>query len=259
MDLHLTDKIVVISGGSSGIGAGISEAFAREGARVCFTYHSTNPNGEEKAKALKEKLDAQYGCDTFFYPVDCSDEAQVAALFDAVEAHFGEVAQILCNNAGVTARGGVMPDISTETWTKFIAGHMTNYFFMSREFAKRLIPTGKHGWIVNTLSKASLSSVSKGSMCVVANKAAEWGMTHAMAVDLTDKGIHVNGLMPGYVDNGHSNWDQKKFDQRIARVPIHRMAEPIEIGNVAVFLASDQNQLAVGTTVDVTGGLLLGY
>ena len=259
MDLHLTDKIVVISGGSSGIGAGISEAFAREGARVCFTYHSTNPSSVDRAQALKEKLDAQYGVETFYYPVDCSNEEEVAQLFDAVEDHFGDVVQILCNNAGITARSGVMPDVTTETWNAFIAGHMTNYFFMSREFAKRLIPTGKHGWIVNTLSKASLSSVSKGSFCVVANKAAEWGMTHAMAVDLTEAGIHVNGLMPGYVDNGHANWDQKKFEKRIERVPIHRMAEPIEIGNVAVWLASDQNQLAVGTTVDVTGGLLLGY
>lgn len=152
-----------------------------------------------------------------------------------------------------------MPDISTETWNAFIAGHMTNYFFMSREYCKRIIPTKLPGWIVNTLSKASLSSVSKGSLCVVANKAAEWGMTHAMAVDLTEYNIHVNGVMPGYVDNGHSNWDQKKFDARISRVPIHRLAEPIEIGNVVAFLASDQNQLAVGTTVDVTGGLLLGY
>jgi len=259
MDLHLKDKIVVISGGSSGIGAGISEAFAREGARVCFTYYTLDPNGLPQAQELKEKLDAQYGVDTFYAPVDCSNEAEVKQLFDTVEAHFGDVVQILCNNAGVTAKCGVMPDVSTETWNFFIAGHMTNYFFMSREYCNRIIPTKKPGWIVNTLSKASLSSASKGSLCVVANKAAEWGMTHAMAVDLTDYNIHVNGIMPGYVDNGHSKFDPVKFEQRMQRVPIHRLALPIEIGNIAVFLASDQNQLAVGTTYDASGGLLLGF
>ncbi|MDR1765890.1 MAG: SDR family oxidoreductase [Lachnospiraceae bacterium] len=259
MDLHLKDKIVVISGGSSGIGAGISEVFAREGAKVCFTYHGTNPAGEERAKALKKRLDETYGSDCCYVPVECEKEDQVAALFDAAEKYFGGTVQILCNNAGITAKSGIMPDITTEQWNAFIAGHMTNYFIMSREFAKRVIAAKLPGWIVNTLSKASLSSATKGGLCVVANKAAEWGMTHAMAVDMTDYNIHVNGVMPGYVDNGHSNFNPALTAKRMERVPIHRMAEPIEIGNMVAFLASDQCQLAVGTCVDVTGGLLLGF
>lgn len=258
MDLHLKQKLVIITGGTSGIGAGISEAFAREGADVCFTYHEGNPSGPEKAQKLKEKLDAEYGSDCFYAPVECGDEESVTKLFDAVEKHFNKTAQILCNNAGVTGPSGTMPDISTESWNRFINGHMTGCFFMSREFAKHLIPTGNPGWIVNTLSKASLSSASKGSLCVVANKAAMWGMTHAMAVDLTDYNIHVNGLMPGYVDNGRSG-DPERLKKRLERVPIHRFGQPIEIGNMAVFLASDQCQLAVGTAVDLTGGLLLGF
>ena len=203
-------------------------------------------------------MDASYGSNCFYAPVECGDEESVTRLFDAAEEHFGDSVQILCNNAGVTGPSGTMPEISTENWNRFISGHMTGCFFMSREFARRLIPTGKPGWIVNTLSKASLSSASKGSLCVVANKAAMWGMTHAMAVDLTDHNIHVNGVMPGYVNNGRDG-DPERLKRRLERVPIHRMGEPIEIGNMVAYLASDQCQLAVGTAVDLTGGLLLGF
>ncbi len=258
MDLHLTDKIVVISGGSSGIGAGISEAFAREGAKVCFTYHSKNPDSVQRAEALKEKLDLAYHCDCFYFPVDCGNEQEVSALFDAVEQKFGGTVQILCNNAGMTGPSGTMPDITTEKWNQFIQNHMTGYFMMSREFCKRIIPTKLPGWIVNTLSKASLSSTTKGSLCVVANKAAELGMTRAMAVDLTDYNIRVNGVMPGYVKNSRPG-DPEREAQRIRRVPIHRIADPIDIGNIVVYLASDQCNLAVGTAFDATGGLLLGF
>ena len=259
MDLHLTGKTVIVTGGVSGIGAGICEAFAREGARICFTYHKGSERGITQAEELKKRLSEQYGANLYYTGVECGDEDSVRELFDFAEQAFGGVVQILCNNAGVTGPSGTMPDISTEAWNRFINGHMTGCFFMSREFAQRLIPTKKPGWIVNTLSKASLSSVSKGSLCVVANKAAMWGMTHAMAVDLTDYNIHVNGVMPGYVDNGRNTNDPERLAKRVSRVPIHRMAQPIEIGNMVAYLASDMCQLAVGTAVDLTGGLLLGF
>ncbi len=257
MDLHLSGKVVIVTGGSKGIGAGISEVFAREGAKVVINYHSNR----EEAEALQAKLADEYGAGTAIVKGDVGNEADVAAMYDAAEKAFGTV-DILINNAGRGA-DAMIQDISLELWERVLHDNLTGQFLMSREFARRIIPTGKKGWIVNICSKASLSSTTPGRVCYVANKAGEWGLTHAMAVDLTQYGIHVNGLMPGFV-LAHSLLDQSEhdketFQRRINRVPIKRVGQPWEIGTMAAFLASDQCELAVGTVVDMTGGLLLGY
>lgn len=134
---------------------------------------------------------------------------------------------------------------------------------MSREFARRVIPAKRKGWIVNILSKASCTSTTKGRVCYVCNKSGETGLTHSLAVDLTEYGIHVNGVMPGFVMANtlktQYETNRAEFNQRVERVPLKRVGEPWEIGTMVAFLASDKCELAVGTCVDMTGGLLLGY
>lgn len=257
MDLHLNRKVVIVTGGSKGIGAGISEVFAREGARVVINYHSDRAEAEK----LQKRLADEYNAETIIVKGDVGNEDDVVSLYEATEEAFG-TADILINNAGRGA-DALIQDISLELWERVLHDNLTGQFLMSREFARRVIPTGKPGWIVNICSKASLSSTTPGRVCYVANKAGEWGLTHAMAVDLTQYGIHVNGIMPGFV-LAHSLLDQSEhdketFQRRIDRVPIKRVGQPWEIGTMAAFLASDQCELAVGTVVDMTGGLLLGY
>lgn len=257
MDLGLKGKVVMVTGGSKGIGAGISEVFAREGARVAINYHSDI----SIAEALQQDLCCRYDAQTILVKGDVSSESDVAAMFDTAENAFGNV-DILINNAG---RGYTcaFQDITLEAWEQQLKDNLTGQFLMSREFARRIIPTGKKGWIVNICSKASLSSTSKGRATYVANKAGEWGLTHALAVDLTQHGIHVNGIMPGFVMaktvKEHLEKDPEEYMRRVQRVPIKRVGQPWEIGNMAAFLASEQCELAVGTVVDMTGGLLLGY
>ncbi len=257
MDLGLEGKVVIVTGGSKGIGAGISEVFAREGAKVVINYHSDL----SVAETLQQDLRSKYNAQTALVKGDVSNESDVTAMFDMAEKTFGTV-DILINNAG---RGYTcaFQDITLDAWNQQLKDNLTGQFLMSREFARRIIPTGNKGWIVNICSKASLSSTSKGRATYVANKAGEWGLTHALAVDLTQYGIHVNGLMPGFVMaktvKEHLEKDPAEFERRVQRVPIKRVGQPWEIGNMAAFLASEQCELAVGTVVDMTGGLLLGF
>lgn len=257
MDLGHNGKTVIISGGSKGIGAGISEVFAQEGANIVINYHSNQCVCQELADYLIEKYKVKVAC----VGGDVGRESDVSSIFDCAIEHFGQV-DILVNNAG---RGvsKEFTDITLEEWNQCLNDNLTGQFLMSREFARRVIPTKRKGWIVNILSKASYTSTTKGRVCYVCNKAGEVGLTHSLAVDLTGHNIHVNGVMPGFVmaNTLKTQYESNRgeFDRRVNRVPLKRVGEPWEIGTMVAFLASDKCQLAVGTCVDMTGGLLLGY
>lgn len=257
MELGHRGKTVIVTGGSKGIGAGISKVFAQEGANLVINYYS-NPEASER---FARELSDQYGCKTISIQGDVGKEADVTNIFDAAEEAFGQL-DILVNNAG---RGATKHfcDITLEDWNQSLNDNLTGQFLMSREFARRMVPKKRRGWIVNILSKASVSSTTKGRVCYVCNKAGEVGLTHSMAVDLTEYGIHVNGVMPGFVMAStmikQLKEDPEDYKNRVQRVPIKRIGEPCEIGNMVAFLASEQCALAVGTVVDMTGGLLLGF
>lgn len=257
MDLGHRDKTVIVSGGSKGIGAGICEVFAQEGARLVINYHS-DPIA---AEALSQKLKQDYGCESVLIKGDVGCEEDVARIFDAALETFGRL-DVLVNNAG----RGCSTDFretTLEQWNQCLNDNLTGQFLMSREFARRVAPTGGRGWIVNILSKASMTSTTKGRACYVSNKAGELGLTHAMAVDLTELGIHVNGVMPGFVMANtllkQNKENPAEFQRRVDRVPLKRVGEPWEIGTMVAFLASEKCALAVGSVVDLTGGLLLGF
>lgn len=257
MDLGLNRKTVIVTGGAKGIGAGICEVYAQEGANLVVNYHSDRPGAE----AFTASLSQRYGVDAVCVKGDVGEEHDVGRIFDTAWERYG-TADILINNAGF-GKSTPFTDISLEEWTKGLRDNLTGQFLMSREFARRLIPLGRQGSIVNILSKASVSSTTKGRVCYVANKTGEVGLTHAMAVDLTEHGIRVNGVMPGFVlgSNLIRQRDQEPevFSKRIERVPLKRVGEAWEIGTMVAFLTSDKSSLAVGTCVDMTGGLLLGF
>ena len=256
MDLGLKNKTGIVTGGSKGIGAGISEVFAQEGANLIINYHSN----KEEAETLSSMLIEKYGVQVKLIKGDVGSEEDVSKIFDCADELGG--ADVLVNNAG---RGLTcfFPEMTLEQWNQGLNDNLTGQFLMSREFARRIIPKEKKGSIINILSKATMTSTTKGRVSYVSNKAGELGLTHSMAVDLTEHGIRVNGVMPGFV-MAHSLKDayennREEFNTRIARVPLKRCGEPWEIGTMVAFLASDKCDLAVGTCVDMTGGLLLGY
>lgn len=151
-------------------------------------------------------------------------------------------------------------EIPLDEWNKALDNNLTGMFLMSTEFARRLIAAKKGGRIVNLLSKASLTTTTKGRACYVTNKTAQMGLTKQLAVDLTDKDIICNGIMPGTVrSNMMKNMTEEQHQTRIKRLPMGRYGEPYEFGKMVAFLASEQCQLAVGAVIDFTGGMMLGF
>lgn len=254
MDLGLTGKTVIITGGTKGIGAGIARVFAEEGANLILDYRSDKEHSENYVSELRR----QYGVQVYGIQEDISQPEKIPKIFDFAEEKLGRI-DILINNAG----GGVttsLCEISLDEWNSALDNNLTAMFLMSQEYAKRMIAANRKGAIVNILSKASMSTTTKGRACYVTNKTAEMGLTKQLAVDLMEYGIIVNGVMPGAVKN--QVLAGLTEEERIAwtnRCPMKKLGEPEEIGKMAAFLASEDNQLTIGAAVDCTGGLLLGF
>lgn len=260
MDLGFKGKTVIVTGGARGIGGGISEVFAQEGANVIIDDLARPEECEAYAKELSEK----YNTNVYFVKGDISNQDDVKHVFDFAIEKTGSV-DVLVNNAGLTggATSDVVPEMTVEKFKRNMDVNVVGTFMMCTEFAKRAIEAGKGGRIVNILSKAAVSTTTKGHSCLAVSKAGLMGFTKQLAVDLTDKGIIVNGVMPGSVYNSlfdgknKEEMESPKMKARLERLPLKRFAEPVEIGRVVAFLASEQNQVAVGSIVDITGGLLL--
>lgn len=256
MDLGFKGKTVIITGGTKGIGAGITEVFAEEGANLIVDYRSNKENSSEDFIA---RIAAKYNVKAYGIQADVSIPENVKKIFDFAEEKFGRL-DVLINNAG-SGKTTMIEDITLEEWNDALANNLTSQFLMCREFARRLLAIHKKGYIVNVLSKASLTTTTKGRACYVTNKTAEMGLTKQLAVDLSDRGIIVNGIMPGSVVNQMmlAEYTPEQMEARAQRSPIKRLGQPYEFGKMVAFLASEQNTLSIGAPVDNTGGMMLGY
>lgn len=255
MDLGFKGKTVIITGGTKGIGSGITEVFAEEGANLIVDYRSNRDNSSENFIA---EIAKKYNVEAYGIQADVSVPENIKKIFDFAEEKFGRI-DVLINNAG-SGKTTMIEDISLEEWNEALANNVTAQFLMCQEFAKRILAANKKGYIVNLLSKASLTTTTKGRACYVTNKAAEMGLTKQLAVDLSDRGIIVNGIMPGSVMNQMmSEYTPEQLEARAQRSPIKRLGQPYEFGKMVAFLASEQNTLSVGAPVDNTGGMMLGF
>lgn len=254
MDLGFKGKTVIVTGGSKGIGSGISTVFAEEGANLIVNYHSDEKQAEEFVKGLRDK----YGAQVYAVKGDVGEPEDVKRIFDFAEEKFGRQ-DVLINNAGCGQTDTMIWDITLDDWNYYLKSNVTGQFLMSQEFAKRIMAENKKGYIVQLLSKASLTTTTKGRACYVTNKAAEMGLMKQLAVDLTDKGIRVNGIMPGTVQNSKMNFTHGEKAARVKRCPTGKFGTPYEFGKLVAFLASEQNELAVGAVIDNTGGMMLGF
>lgn len=256
MDLGFKGKTVVITGGTKGIGSGISEVFAMEGANLIIDYRSNKDNSsEEFIQGLREK----YNIKAFGIKQDLAEPDCAIKIFDFAMEKFGRI-DVLVNNAGGSNESKEIQDITLEEWNTALINNVTQYYLMGSEFAKRLIVSKQKGSIVNVLSKASMTTTTKGRACYVTNKTAQMGLTKQMAVDLSQWGIIVNGIMPGSVMNQRmAKRDEEYMAERVKRMPLGKINDPIEIGYYVAFLASEKNQVVVGAPCDATGGMLLGF
>jgi 3-oxoacyl-[acyl-carrier protein] reductase len=249
MDLLLANKVVLVTGGSRGIGAAVCRAFAAEGARVGIHYRQSR----EQAANLASEIGTRHALPV---PGDIGREADIAPLFDGLERAFGPV-DVLINNAAYCP-GGPVESYTREEWERTFAINVTGAFQASQEFIRRLRARQAAGRIVNIASQAAFLGSTSGHLPYDASKGALVSMTRALARELAPEGIAVNAVAPGMVltEMVARIWAERK-EKYLARIPLHRIGQPEEVARVVVFLASEAASYMTGATVDVSGGALM--
>lgn len=247
----LQHKTALITGSDSGIGRAIALEFARNGAKVIFTYHSDN----EGAEAAAEEATAA-GAETLVLKLDVSDETSVQQAFDLIQEKFGGL-NILVNNAGVNGSGIPVAEMDTEVFDKTIRTNLYGTFFCSRAFVRQRLAAGKPGKIIN-ISSVHESIASPGNSDYNASKAGIRNFSRCLALEVADKGIQVNNIAPGMIltpMNQEAMDDASVRKEKEQHIPMKRAGKPEEIAKLALFLASSDSDYSTGSTFYMDGGL----
>lgn len=251
--LNLSDKVAVVTGGALGIGFGISYRLAEAGAKVVIADFN-----EQAAAEAVQKLTAK-GWTAKYFKTDISSEENVAKLISETVNAFGSV-DILVNNAGIYPSMPVL-EMSLADFDRVISVNLKGVFLCTKYASGQMIKAGKGGKIINITSIDALHPSSIGLAHYDASKHGVWGFTKNVALELAPHRIWVNAIAPGAIETPGVT-QGKPLDPEIlqkftAKIPMHRMGEPDDIGKVALFLASDMSSYMTGCQIVVDGGVLL--
>ena len=260
MEKKLKDQVAIITGSSSGIGAGCASSLADAGAIVIVNYSSAK--SKEKADKVLEKITSAGGTG-ITYQCDVSKEEEVADMFRAVINQFGTV-DILVNNAGLQ-RDAKFTEMSLEDWNYVLAVNLTGQFLCAREAVREYLRRGDNGKSKAIKKIICMSSVHEvipwaGHVNYAASKGGVMLMMKSIAQEYAHQKIRINSIAPGAIATpiNKDNWDAEADLQNLLKlVPYKRIGQPEDIGSVAVWLASDDSDYVNGTTLYVDGGMLL--
>lgn len=250
--MKLNGKIAVVTGASSGIGAGIAKALGAEGATVVINYASSKA-GADKVVASIEAA----GGKAIAVQADMSSSADVVRLFETVKAEYGRV-DVLVNNAGI-AVFEMIADLTEEAFHKQFNVNVLGYLLAIREAVKLFDEDG--GSIINISSILSTDPYLASSV-YAATKGAVDTLTFALARELGPRRIRVNSILPGHTNTPATdgNFAGELGEKLIAGTPLGRFGEPEDIAPVAVFLASDDAHWVTGESIRAAGGVRgVGY
>ena len=243
-------RIAIITGGGSGIGFAIAEKFVQADILTIIIGRD-----QKKLTAAAKKLGDL--CQTACQDLDELDA--IPGLIDQLVHRYGHI-DILVNNAGINMKKE-FTDVTNEDFERILLTNLRSVFAMSREAVRVMLPRGK-GHIINISSMAAQYGIPK-VIAYTASKSAVEGMTKAMAVELSPKGILVNCIAPGFIATDMSskalNGDAERKQKVFSRTPLGRMGQPADIGDAALFLASDHANYITGVVLPVDGGNSIGF
>lgn len=256
---RLQDRITLVTGSSSGIGAAVAQSMAAEGAKVIVNYARSSKGAEAVVNEIVSN-----GGEAIAIQADVSQEDQVNSMFQQIFDKYGTI-DILVNNAGLQKDANLV-DMTLEQWKKVIDVNLTGQFLCSREAAKEFI---RRGVVPEKSCSAGviicMSSVHEvipwaGHCNYAASKGGVMLLMQSMAQELASYKIRINSIAPGAIKTpiNKDAWDTPEAEAELLKlIPYNRVGVPEDIGKAAVWLASDDSEYVHGTTIFVDGGMTL--
>lgn len=250
--MRLKDKIAVVTGAARGIGRGIAEVFAEEGAHVVVNDIDVGEEAEKVAAWVRSK-DRR----AMTFQADASQRSQVEAMFDQVWKDFGPV-DILVNNAGIETITPFL-ELTDEQWTRVTDVDLRGPWLCSQIFCRRALAEKRKGNIVN-IGSIQAAKILPGRTHYAPAKLGIEALTRNMSAEMTPLGIRVNCVHPGFIATDMTAWIVKNpeiLPAIVAQISVGRAGEPRDIGNVVAFLASEDSSYVTGQSLHVDGGWIM--
>lgn len=245
-------KVIVVTGGSRGIGAATAQLAAARGYAVCVNYHSNR----EAADSVVNQIKANGG-EAIAVAADVSSEADVVNLFKTVDAKLGMVTALV-NNAGILEKQIRVEHTDAERLQRIFAANVIGSFLCAREAVRRMSIKygGSGGAIVNVSSAASRLGSAGEYVDYAASKGAIDTLTIGLSREVAEEGIRVNAVRPAfiYTDMHASGGEPGRVDRIKDLLPMKRGGQPEEVANAIVWLLSDEASYTTGSFIDLAGG-----
>jgi glucose 1-dehydrogenase len=248
---ELQDKVAIVTGGNTGIGAAVVSALAAQGAKVVIDYVSNKDAEDELERKLAALNEPAVGVQA-----DVSKVADLQRLIDAAVSNFGRL-DVLVNNAGIETRSSVL-ETTEDQYDKVLAINLKSAFFGTQLAAKQMIAQGGGGRIIN-MTSVHEDWPMPGNTPYCLSKGGMRMLTRTAGLELAAHGILVTGVGPGAVDtpiNASTVSNPELLAKLNASIPIGRLAEPDEIASVVAFLAGPGASYVTATTIFTDGGIM---
>jgi len=243
----LEGKVAIITGATRGIGRGVAEVFAKNGADIAFTYVSS----DEKAKVIEEELKG-YGVKVKGYKFNVAEFDAAESFIADVVKEFGKIDTIV-NNAGIT-RDGLLMRMSEENWDDVMNINLKSVFNITK-CALRTLLKQRFGSIINMSSVVGIEG-NGGQSNYAASKAGVIGFTKSIAQEIGSRNIRCNAICPGFIETEMTkDLDPEVIKGWVEDIPMKRAGTPEDVANAALFLASDLSNYVNGQTLNVCGGI----
>ena len=245
--MDFTDQTVIVTGGTRGIGRGISEAFLKKGATVIATYA-----GNDAAAMKMKEANAEFGEKIIVKKCDVRSEEAVIDFFKYVEESHPKI-EVLVNNSGIR-KDQVTAMMSLADWNDVIGTNLTGTFLMSKHAVLQFMKN-RYGRIVN-MSSIGGSLGLPGQANYAASKAGQIAISKTLSKEVAKRGITVNNVCPGFIDTELlADLPPEQIKEYMKEAPMKRFGKVEEVASAVLFLASREASYITGASLEITGGL----
>ncbi|WP_282935525.1 glucose 1-dehydrogenase [Paenibacillus sp. RC67] len=253
MNLHLDGQLVLVTGGSGGIGSAIAQRLASSGAIVAIHYFRNRGGADETVRVIRES-----GGNAAAFHADLTELDQINSLVIQVQTAFGASIDILVNNAGQMSHRVPLIELTEDYYNEMLDVNFKSCVFLSKAVLPAMMEKGG-GNIVNIASLAAHNGGGPGVAMYAAAKGAMLTFTKNIAKEYASKGIRVNAISPGVIANTSNDRFKTEEIRKniIAGIPLRREGLPEDVANGVLFLASSLSSFVTGETIEINGGMFM--